>query len=98
MLIAKILKSIQARAKREELKAKKRVKKLINLAILLAFKRTLLLWVSPLIRQRELALALTLAFTLAFEEVNDNAKDLLLNALISKACKGNNIIKELITI
>jgi hypothetical protein len=50
MLIVERLKSIQVRAKREELKAKKRVKKLINPAILLAFKQTLLLWASPLIR------------------------------------------------
>jgi uncharacterized membrane protein len=39
MLIIKRLKSIQVRAKRKELKAKKRVKKLINPAILLTLKQ-----------------------------------------------------------
>jgi len=39
MLIVERLKSIQVRAKREELKAKKRVKKLINPAILLILKQ-----------------------------------------------------------
>ena len=43
MLIAKRLESIQVRAKREELKAKKRIKKLINPAILLTFKQQILL-------------------------------------------------------
>jgi hypothetical protein len=76
------------------LKAKKRVKKLINPAILLAFKQTLLLWASPLIRQREPALALMLAP----KEVDNSIEKLLLNALISKACRDNDIIKELITI
>jgi hypothetical protein len=43
MLIAKRSKSTQVRAKREELKAKKRVKKLINPAILLTLKQQTLL-------------------------------------------------------
>jgi hypothetical protein len=94
VLIVKRLKNIQVRAKREELKTEKRVKKLINPAILLVFKQTILLWVSPLIKQQELALALTLVP----EEVDNSAKELLLDALIGKACKGNNIIKEPITI
>jgi hypothetical protein len=34
----------------------------------------------------------------ALEEVNDSIKELLLNALISEACRDNDIIKELITI
>ena len=94
MLIVKRLKNIQVQAKREELKTEKRVKKLINPAILLVFKQTILLWVSPLIKQQELAPALTLVP----EEVDNSAKELLLDALIGKACKGNNIIKEPITI
>jgi hypothetical protein len=94
VLIVKRLKNIQVRAKREELKTEKRVKKLINPAILLVFKQTILLWVNPLIKQQELAPALTLVP----EEVNNSAKELLLDALIGKAYKGNNIIKEPITI
>ena len=43
MLIAKRLKSTQVRAKREELKGKKRIKKLINPAILLTLKQQTLL-------------------------------------------------------
>jgi hypothetical protein len=43
MLIAKRLENIQVRAKREELKAEKRVKKLINPAILLTLKQQTLL-------------------------------------------------------
>ena len=39
-----------------------------------------------------------LAFMPALKEVNNNIKKLLLNTLINKAYKGNNIIKELITI
>jgi hypothetical protein len=35
---------------------------------------------------------------LAPEEVNNSAKELLLDALIDKACKGDNIIEELIII
>ena len=72
------------------MKAREKIKKLVNLAILLAFKQTLLLWVSPLIRQQESVPAL--------EEVNNSIEELLLNALIGEVCKGNNIIKELITI
>ena len=94
MLIVKRLKNIQVRAKREELKTEKRVKKLINPAILLAFKQTLLPWASPLIRQREPAPAPTPAP----EEVDDGAEELLLDALIGEACRGNDIIEELITI
>ena len=94
MPIAERSESTQVRAKREEFKAEKRVEKLINPAILLAFKQTLLPWASPLIRQREPALAPTLAP----EEVDDSAEELLLDALIGEACGDNNIIEELITI
>jgi len=41
---------------------------------------------------------LALKLTIAFKEVNNNIKELLLDALISKACRDNNIMKELITI
>jgi len=94
MPIAERLESTQVRAKREELKAKKMVKKLINPVILLVFKQTLLLWASPLIRQREPALAPTLAP----EEVNNSTEELLLDALIGKAYRDNNIIEEPMTI
>ena len=43
MPIVKILENTQVQAKREELKAKKRIKKLMNLAILLKLKQQTLL-------------------------------------------------------
>jgi predicted transcriptional regulator len=87
VLIAKRLESTQVRAKREELKAEKRIKKLINPAILLTLKQQTLLWVkTPTKRLQELTLAPKL--TIALKEVDDNIKELLLDALISKACVG----------
>ena len=96
MLIVERLKSIQVRAKKSKRQEEERIRKLINPATLLTLKQSRLLFLK-LLEARIPELIPALLLMLKSSEDN-GAKELVLDALIGKACKDDNILEELMSI
>jgi hypothetical protein len=96
ILIIKRLKSTQIRAKKLRRQEEGIIRKLINLITLLILKQSYLPFFKLL---KATILKLILALLLILKSSEDNSvKELLLDALINKACRDDNILEKLIII